>query len=237
MRLSLRLALALAATWAAAPAADAAFIVQYEMFGEPGDQTSTAPTTSAAGATGVNLTRGPGLSPNIGNNSMNSAGWGGPSADDFYSFGFDLNAGFDATVESIRFATRSSGTGPGFVNVFYSADGGPETLLATITQSGTAFSNNIFDLATPVEVSESFRVILRSANNTSANGGTVGSAGTLRIGDYSPDAGQTFDPIRIDGDVSAELTAVPEPSGLVLAGIGVAGLIGARRRRLAVTAA
>ena len=233
MRLSLRLALALAATWAAAPAADAAFIVQYEMFGEPGDQTSTAPTTSAAGATGVNLTRGPGLSPNIGNNSMNSAGWGGPSADDFYSFGFDVDAGFDATVESVRFATRSSGTGPGFVNVFYSVDGGAEMLLGTITQTGTNFSNNLFTLATPLDVGESFRVILRSASNTSANGGTVGSAGTLRIGDYSPDNGQTFDPIRIDGEV----TAVPEPSGLVLAGIGVPGLNGARRRRLAVTAA
>ena len=162
---------------------------------------------------------------------MNSAGWVGPSADDYYSFGFDLNAGFDATVESIRFATRSSGTGPGSVNVFYSVDGGAETLLGTITQSGTNFSNNFFNLATPVEVGESFRVILRSANNTSANGGTVGSTGTLRIGDYSPDNGGTFNPIQIDGDVSAEVTAVPEPSGLVLAGIGVAGLVGARRQR------
>ena len=140
MQLSLRLALALAATWAAAPGANAAFIVQYEMFGEPGTQTFNAPTATAAGATGANLTRGSGLTPNDGDNSMNSRGWVGPDANDFYSFGFDVNAGFDANVESFRFATRSSGTGPGFVNVYYSVDGGAETLLGTITQSGTAFS-------------------------------------------------------------------------------------------------
>jgi hypothetical protein len=52
--------------------------------------------------------------------------------------------------------------------------------------------------------------------------------GTLRIGDYSPDGGQTFDPITIEGS----LNEVPEPSSVVFAGLGfVAIVVFARSKR------
>ena len=49
-----------------------------------------------------------------------------------------------------------------------------------------------------------------------ANGGTIGSAGTFRVSDYSPDGGATFKPITLNGSV----TSVPEPCSIILGGIG-----------------
>src|SRR5262245_324926 len=117
----LRAALA-AALLAAGPAgAPADFLVQYQLAGQPGDQATNPATFAAPGTTGAALVRGPGLTPNAGANSMNSAGWVGPAADDFYSFGFDVAAGPGFLVTGLRLATRSSATGPGFVNILYAA--------------------------------------------------------------------------------------------------------------------
>jgi PEP-CTERM motif len=210
-------------------AATAGSIVEFEMAGSPGTQMINPASFEAAGANGLDLIHGAGLTGFAGNNSMNTTGWNGPNPDDFYAFGFDLDPGLVAVVSSMRFATRSSGTGPGFVNVLYSVDGGPETLITTLVQGNATFLNSILNFGTAVEVKSSFEVILRSANNTAANGGTVGSAGTLRIGDYLPPGGnQAFQPIKIEGVISA---AVPEPSTILLSGAGVALIIVVSRRR------
>lgn len=206
--------------------ARADFLVQYEMAGQPGSQATTAATFAAVGASGVNLARGPGLTPSDGNNSMNSSGWVGPAADDFYSLGFDVIAGSRFLVTDLTFATRSSATGPGFVNVLYAVDGGPETLITTLTQGNATFLNSQLTLTAAVTVQSSFRVLFRAANNTAANGGTIAAAGTLRIGDYSPDGGGTFQPITVGG----RAIAVPEPAGLILLGMGVIGLAWIRHR-------
>ncbi|MGE3821979.1 MAG: hypothetical protein AB7I30_21405, partial [Isosphaeraceae bacterium] len=182
-----------ALTLAVAATSARADLVRYEMFGEPGNQVSTAPTFLATGLSGVSLARGPGLSPNAGANSINSAGWS-TDPTDFYVMGFDLLPGYTALVNRLLFAGRSSNTGPGFINVFYSINNAPEVLLSNFALSGTAFNNQDINFA-PIAVSGSLRVYFRAANTTSANGGTIGATGTVRRGDHSPDGGATFSPI------------------------------------------
>ncbi|MBX7106625.1 MAG: hypothetical protein K1X57_21300 [Gemmataceae bacterium] len=202
-------------------------IVAYEMAGQPGDQASSAATLVTPGVSALALSRGAGLTPTAGANSINSSGWS-TDPTDFYLLGFTVAPGFTAFINSIAFAGRSSNTGPGFVNVLYSVDNGPETLLTTLTMAGTAFNNQSFNFA-QVTANSSFRVFFRAANTTSANGGTIAAAGTFRLGDYSPDGGTTFLPISLGGSVAT--AAVPEPSQVVLVGVMAAGLVVARLRR------
>ncbi len=223
------------AGWGGASAVRADTLVTYELAGQPGTQTTSPATFTASGVTGVAISRGPGLRPNEANNSINSSGWNDLSPNDFYLFGFNVNPGSSAVVDSLTLATRSSGTGPGFVNVLYTVNGGPETLITTLVQPGTNFVNSVLTFS-PISVSSSFRFLLRSANSTSANGGTIGSTGTFRISDYSPNNGATFQPVTISGRITTTATpVVPEPSewlAMGMAGTSVMGLmIRARSRR------
>ncbi|MFO0959325.1 MAG: hypothetical protein U0800_18150 [Isosphaeraceae bacterium] len=199
--------------------AGADVLVQYELAGQPGTQASNPATFAAAGITGADLVRGPGLTGNAGANSMNTAGWS-TAADDYIRFGFTVTSGAGFTITDLVIATRSSATGPGLMNVLYSVDGGAETLLTTLTQPNALFLDAALTLPS-VAVSSSFAIILRAANNTAANGSPIGTAGTFRVGDYSPDGGATFQPITISG----RPRAVPEPAGFVMLGIGLAALV------------
>jgi hypothetical protein len=105
----------------------AGLIVQYELANQPGNQASSPATFTAPGVTALDLTRGSGLTPNAGANSLNSAGWNDLSANDFVQLGFNVT-GAPWHVDQFLLATRSSATGPGFVNVQLSADGGAFTI-------------------------------------------------------------------------------------------------------------
>ena len=213
----------------AASTASAGSIVEYELFGVDGASTSVAPTFTLAGSIGDSLIRGAGLTGASSSNSFNSAGWDDLSADDYIQFGFQVAAGYTANVDQLIFATRSSGTGPGFVDVSYSIDGANFVTLTTLAQQGTNYLNSVLDLNQVIQSSLVIR--FTAANDTTANGGTIGSAGTFRLSDYSPDGGQTYQPITITGDLT--LSAVPEPSSVVLCGLGLSlsGLYAARARR------
>ena len=216
----LSVAIALASGCFAAAAA-ASPLVQYELTGKLGTETSDAATTVAAGLTGMNLNAGAGLTPSAGLNAMSASGWNNLSPNDFFSLGFTVQPGFTATVDELSAAVRSSATGPGFMNLLYSLNGGPETLLATLTMPNALFLDEDLHFST-LTVTSSIRFLFRAANTTAANGGTIGSAGTLRISDYSPDGGSTFEPVTLNGSVTAVATAVPEPATGLLGVLGIA---------------
>ena len=198
---------------------------QYEFQGQTGMETTLAPSFVTSGLTGVNFNEAS-VSPNAGVNSINSFGWTNPLAN--YSFGFTIQPGQLVTVDQLILTNRSSGTGPGFINVEASADGGPLVKVATITQTSTNY-NDEFLAITPISANHSLTFILVAANQTSANGGTIGSAGTFRVGDYNPSGTPT--PFTINGTITP--IAVPEPSMLALGGLSavISAGVWARRRK------
>jgi len=130
------------------------------------------------------------------------------------------------TVDQLILTSRSSGTGPGFINVEASANGGAFVTVATITQTSTNFNDEFLSI-TPISATQSLTFLIVAANQTSANGGTIGSAGTFRVGDYNPAGTPT--PFTINGTITP--IAVPEPSMLALGGLSAVIAAGAWARR------
>jgi len=196
-------------------------IAAWGQFGQPGDQAFTAPTATAANVTGLDMTRGPGLNPNAGSNSLNSSGWDGPDpANDFVSFGFSVDAGFSVDLDSLIIGTRASNSGPGNLGLFYSGDGFSNNLF-TFTQSGTNFLNSIIDLSSLNGLVGTIEFRIRALDDTRADGGTgISSAGTFRVVDF-------FDGDFTDTQFTG--TVVPTPGAVGL--FGLAGLVATRRRR------
>ena len=224
MRFSARFAVpaVAAAGLFAAATANAAVLEQYEFVGQPGNETSVAATNVLAGLSGVTFGE-TGVTPVAAADSINASGF--TSANSYFSFGFNVLTGFTATLNQLAIATRSSGTGPGTVNLLASVDGGAFTTVATFTQSGTTTNNQTLAL-TPLTATSSLLFRLVSANQTSASGGTVGAGGTFRVADY-----QTSTPVTLTGTVARLTAAVPEPASWAMMVGGFALVGGALRRR------
>ena len=169
-------------------------LLQYEFQGQAGNETTLAPNFVSTGLSGLNFTESSALTPSAGVNSMNSSGWNLANVD--YSFGFTIQPGHIVTVYQIILTSRSSATGPGFINFEASVDGGAPMVVAHITQTSTNF-NDEFLAITPVTATSSLTFFFAAANQTSAGGGTIGPAGTFRIGDYNPAGTPT--PFTIEG--------------------------------------
>jgi hypothetical protein len=201
---------------------------QYEFQGQTGSERTLAPSFVAAGLTGVDFTASTALTASAGVNSMNSSGWNLANVN--YSFGFTIQPGEAVTVDQLVLASRSSGTGPGSISLEASVDGAAPIVVASITQNDTNFNDETLKI-TPVTATSSLTFFFVTANQTSANGNTIGSAGTFRIGDFNP-PGTTPTPFTIDGTITP-VSAVPEPSALMLATIGlsVVGITARLRKR------
>ena len=215
------------AGWIVASRADADIILeQYEFQGQVGGETSLPPSLVATGLGGLGVAESSGLTPSAGANSINASGWNTPGQ--YYSLGFTIQAGLSVTVDQIVLTSRSSGTGPGSINVQAAVDGGPKVTVATITQAGTNYNDEFLSIA-PVTATRSVVFYFTPANSTSAGGGTIGSAGTFRIGDYNPSGTPT--PFTLNGGITP--TAVPEPAAasLMIIGLGIAGVAGRARFR------
>ena len=189
-------------------------LAEWSLAGKLGTEASDPATFTASGITADNLVRGPGLTGFAGANSMNSASWSVPlAADDFVSLGFHVT-GSPVLVQDFFLGTRSSATGPGFINVDISIDGGPFTTFTTLTQPSATFINP--HLVLNQVVHSSLAVEFRAANTTAANGGTIGTAGTWRITDFFQGGVDTH-PVEFVG------TVLPEPASMTLAVVGLAG--------------
>lgn len=209
--------------------ARADILVQYDLAGAPGDQASTPGSSSAAGVTPLSLSRGSGLNPVAGANSFNSSGWNNPGAFDYVEFGFNTTQSYDA--EELYVGLRSSGTGPGLVNLSYSVNGGAFTLLRQFDMPDAAFLNVVVDLDSLPDVTSGLVMRFTSAGGASANDSTVLAAGTLRTTGYFVQG--VFDRnFQITG-TPVTPAAVPAPAALPVFLVALAGFGLALRRQRA----
>lgn len=211
---------AIVAALAFAGAANATVVTSYTLFQQPGNQASTPATFSAPNVSGLDMTRSANLNPTAAGNSISASGWT-PDSNSYFSFGFEVDAGFVVNLDELIIATRASNTGPGDLGLFYSGDNF-STNLFTFTQTGTEFLNSTIDLSalTNLDGTVEFRISPISDRRADGQMG-IGSGGTLRISEFFD--GTDFFPVQFTGEV------VPAPASAAL--LGLAGLVAARRRR------
>jgi len=206
---------------AAASAASAQTIVQWDLQGTPGDQAFTA-GAAAAGVTAGNLTRGTGITPTAAANSLSGSNWADLGPNDYFTFGFTADAGNSVDLDELFIGTRSSATGPGTLGLFYSGDGFSTNLFTFLQAPGANFVNSIVDLSALPDLGGSVEFRIRSINGVSAGGGAIGAGGTFRVTGYFVAGG-------FDRNMQLTGTIVPTPGALALLGLG--GLVATRRRR------
>lgn len=98
-------------------------LVTFDLSSQPGNETSAAPTASAAGVTGSAMTRSAALTATTGAGSMNSSGW--PMTVDptrYYKFTVSPPAGCSVTLTSLALDVHASSTGPSTGDVATSMD-------------------------------------------------------------------------------------------------------------------
>lgn len=214
---------AVATTVAFAGAASAQVVADWALFGEPGDQVFTPAASSAANVSGLDMTRGAGLTPNVGNNSLNSRGWNTlDSSVDYVSFGFAVDAGWQVDLSELWMGSNASNTGPGDMGLTYSGDGFSSVLHQWIQPAG--FFNQIIDLSSLSGLTGNVEFRIIALSDTRADGNpdlSIGAGGTFRVGEHFADG--NFTNVQFTGSV------IPTPGAVAL--FGLAGVAGLRRRR------
>lgn len=90
-------------------------LATFDFTGEPGDQSSTAPASSAPGIGAGNVTRSSSVTGVTGSDSINSSGWGtGGSADSskYYTFTITPDSKCTLDITSVSVDSKSSSSGP-----------------------------------------------------------------------------------------------------------------------------
>ena len=136
----------------------------------------------------------------------------GASGSAYFQFTLTAGTGYSGSLTAIGFGTRSTGTGPASFTLRSSADGYASDLAAA-TGSNTTWSYKTASLVTAASLVEGATVTFRLYGYGGA-GSPVAGIANWRIDDMT---------------VTATTTAVPAPGAIAL--LGVAGLVGSRRRR------
>ena len=204
-------------------------IVDWDLNGTPGNQDFTSANFAATGLTGLNLSRGPSLTASGAGNSFSASGW---NVGEYFEFGFTVADGLSVDVQELFIGTRSSGTGPGSLGLFYSGDNFTGNLFDFNQAPGANFVNSAIDLTSLTGLTGSviFRIV--NLNNVAANGGSVGSGGTFRVTAYFEN-GLFNQNLGFTGDVHQLAAPVPVPAAVWLLGSALAGMAATRRDRQA----
>ncbi len=219
-----------AAVCLSATLANAATITEYTfenvvITGSPGtDNGPYSATTGTGSVTGHHATAATAWSTPSGNGTTQSFSSNNWSVDDYYQLTSDTTGQSGIQLD---WEQTGSNTGPRDFVLQYSTTGvaGPFTqfgsqysLIVSTWTPGTYSTgfHQTFDLSSITALDNNpnavFRIVDSSTN--SINGGTVATAGTGRIDTFT-------------------VSTVPEPSTLVLCGLGLIGLVGVSRRRKA----
>ncbi len=215
--------------------ASAATLIQYDFNGNAGNEVTEAASFVTANLSGMNFTRGSGLSATSGANSFSAASWGNYStnSNDYFTFGLNVLSGYTATVNQLVFSSRSSNTGPGDLAVLAAVDGGLFSQIASFAQSGDTVGNRTLSFAPITGLSNVvFRIVATS--NVAANGATLAGGGTFRVQNFG---GATASPFSINGSVLAATGAVPEPAtwAMMILGMGAVGYAMRRKSKVKTT--
>lgn len=206
---------------AAPAAADLMNLLNYNLTGAAGNEALWG-GIGGSNVSPLDLVRGSGLTPAAAANSFTASGWTG-QATDYFSFGFIVDDEFIVDLASLSIGTRSSGTGPGTIGVYYSGDNFT-TALGTITQGSGTNVNTVIDLSSLTNLTGVVEFRLRAIGTNSAGGGTTASTGTFRVTNYFENS------VNQNGFyVIGSVSAIPAPGAIAL--LGIAGALGTRRRR------
>lgn len=203
--------------------ASADVIVDWDLTDMTGSEITWNANSAAVGITGNALTEGISLTPSSGGDSMNAKGWTGEETD-YFSFGFTVADGYSVDLASLVIGSKSSGTGPGSMGLYYSGDNFA-SVLYTFSETGTA-SNDIVNLGALNQLTGRVEFRVAQIGTIAANGGATSSTGTFRIAEYID--GATTTNLQFNGSVAA----VPEADtyAMMLAGLGLVGFMARRRR-------
>ena len=154
-------------------------IATYDFTGTLGSQISQPPTSVIANVTATDITRGSGINPNAGANSINSRDWEPTfDANDYYEFIITPSANYTINLTNLSIQFQKSATGPNNYEIRTKVGANAEVTQGTGT-FGTAGTASVGVISTspvlgvvPSSTAVRFRIYAYGSSNTT---------GTLRL--------------------------------------------------------